>query len=93
MTKTKQLHAKHIKPYAVFCRTGRQIEKFHFINGWGHLLLTILVHMEATKDYTNLKSMAMDIVDDSIQGWLTFAEVDCYLRDIRILRKCEGWLT
>ena len=22
------------------------------------------------------------IVDDSIKGWLTFAEVDCYLREI-----------
>ena len=23
-----------------------------------------------------------NIVDDSIKGWLTFAEVDCYLREI-----------
>tara|TARA_B100001989_G_scaffold115052_1_gene80834 strand:+ start:357 stop:524 length:168 start_codon:yes stop_codon:yes gene_type:complete len=22
------------------------------------------------------------IIDDSIKGWLTFAEVDCYLREI-----------
>ena len=36
MTKTKKLHALNtFKPYAVCYRTGGQIEKFHFINGWG----------------------------------------------------------
>ena len=30
---TKQLHALNtFKPYAVFYRTGGQIEKFHFLN-------------------------------------------------------------
>ena len=33
---TKHLHALNtFKPYAVFYRTGGQIEKFHFLNGWG----------------------------------------------------------
>ena len=32
----KTLHALNtFKPYAVFYRTGGQIEKFHFINCWG----------------------------------------------------------
>ena len=32
----KTLHALNtFKPYAVFYRTGGQIEKFHFLNGWG----------------------------------------------------------
>ena len=36
MTLTKQFHSLNtFKPYAVFYRTGGQIEKFHFINGWG----------------------------------------------------------
>ena len=35
-SKTRQLQALNtFKPYAVFYRTGGQIEKFHFINGWG----------------------------------------------------------
>ena len=50
------------KPYAVFYRTGGQIEKFHFINGWGASVLTMMVHMVGTKDYTNLpKSTQTDI--------------------------------
>ena len=33
---TKQLHSLNtFKPYAVLYRTGGQIEKFHFLNGWG----------------------------------------------------------
>ena len=36
MTKAVNLQALNtFKPYAVFYRTGGQIEKFHFINGWG----------------------------------------------------------
>ena len=63
MTKAVKLQALNtFKPYAVFYRTGGQIEKFHFINGWGHLLLTILGVMVVTKDSTNLqKSTLMDI--------------------------------
>ena len=63
MTKAVKLQALNtFKPYAVFYRTGGQIEKFHFINGWGHLLLTTMVHMAGTKDYTNLpKSIQTDI--------------------------------
>ena len=35
-SKTRKLQALNtFKPYAVFYRTGGQIEKFHFINGWG----------------------------------------------------------
>ena len=63
MTKAVKFQALNtFKPYAVFYRTGGQIEKFHFINGWGHLLLTMMVHMVGTKDSTNLqKSTLMDI--------------------------------
>ena len=36
MTKAVKFQALNtFKPYAVFYRTGGQIEKFHFINGWG----------------------------------------------------------
>ena len=39
---TKQLHALNtFKPYAVLYRTGGQIEKFHFLNGWGASVATV----------------------------------------------------
>ena len=85
MTKTKQLHALNtFKPYAVFYRTGGQIEKFHFINGWG---ASVANHSGSYGGDEGLYELAEinpngHIVDDSIKGWLTFAEVDCYLREI-----------
>ena len=85
MTKTKQLHALNtFKPYAVFYRTGGQIEKFHFLNGWG---ASVANHDGSYGGDEGLYELAEinpngHIVDDSIKGWLTFAEVDCYLREI-----------
>ena len=82
---TKQLHALNtFKPYAVFYRTGGQIEKFHFINGWG---ASVANHDGSYGGDEGLYELAEinpngHIVDDSIKGWLTFAEVDCYLREI-----------
>ena len=82
---TKQLHALNtFKPYAVFYRTGGQIEKFHFLNGWG---ASVANHDGSYGGDEGLYELAEinpngHIVDDSIKGWLTFAEVDCYLREI-----------
>ena len=63
MTKAVKFQALNtFKPYAVFYRTGGHIEKFHFINGWGHLLLITMGLMVEAKDFTNLpKSIQMDI--------------------------------
>jgi len=62
MTKAVKFQALNtFKPYAVFYRTGGQIEKFHFLMVGGHLLLTILGVMVVTKDSTNLpKSIQTD---------------------------------
>ena len=85
MAKTKQLHALNtFKPYAVLYRTGGQIEKFHFLNGWG---ASVANHSGSYGGDEGLYELAEinpngHIVDDSIKGWLTFAEVDCYLREI-----------
>ena len=85
MTKTKQLQALNtFKPYAVFYRTGGQIEKFHFINGWGASVANHDGSYGGSEGLYELAEInpAGHIVDDSIKGWLTFAEVDCYLREI-----------
>ena len=85
MTKAVKLQALNtFKPYAVFYRTGGQIEKFHFINGGG---AAVANHDGAYGGDEGLYELAEinpngHIVDDSIKGWLTFAEVDCYLIDI-----------
>ena len=68
------------KPYAVFYRTGGQIEKFYFLNGWG---ASIASHDGSYGGSDGLYELAEinpngHIVDDSIKGWLTFAEVECY---------------
>ena len=82
---TKQLHSLNtFKPYAVLYRTGGQIEKFHFLNGWG---ASVANHSGSYGGDEGLYELAEinpagHIVDDSIKGWLTFAEVDCYLREI-----------
>ena len=67
-----------------FTGLAGKLKNFILLTVGGHLLLTILVHMEGTKDYTELAEINPNghIVDDSIKGWLTFAEVDCYLREI-----------
>ena len=85
MTKAVKLQAINtFKPYAVFYRTGGQIEKFHFINGWG---ASVANHDGSYGGDEGLYELAEinpngHIVDDSIKGFLTFAEVDCYLREI-----------
>ena len=85
MTKAVKFQALNtFKPYAVFYRTGGQIEKFHFINGWG---ASVANHEGSYGGSEGLYELAEinpngHIVDDSIKGWLTFAEVDCYLREI-----------
>ena len=63
MTKAVKLQALNtFKPYAVFYRTGGQIEKFHFINGWGASVANHDGLMVETKDSTNLpKSTPMVI--------------------------------
>ena len=54
-SKTRQLQALNtFKPYAVFYRTGGQIEKFHFINGWGASVANHDGLMVETKDSTKL---------------------------------------
>ena len=83
MTKAVKLQALNtFKPYAVFYRTGGQIEKFHFINGWG---ASVANHDGSYGGDEGLYELAEinpngHIVDESIKGYLTFAEVDCYLR-------------
>ena len=85
MTKAVKFQALNtFKPYAVFYRTGGQIEKFHFINGWG---ASVANHDGSYGGDEGLYELAEinpngHIVDDSIKGYLTFAEVDCYLREI-----------
>ena len=85
MTKAVKFQALNtFKPYAVFYRTGGQIEKFHFLNGWG---ASVANHTGSYGGDEGLYELAEinpngHIIDDSIKGWLTFAEVDCYLREI-----------
>ena len=82
---TKQLHSLNtFKPYAVLYRTGGQIEKFHFLNGWGASLANHAGSYGGDEGLYELAEINPNghIVDDSIKGWLTFAEVDCYLREI-----------
>ena len=63
MTKAVKFQALNtFKPYAVFYRTGGQIEKFHFINGWGASVANHDGSYGGDKDYTNLpKSTQTDI--------------------------------
>ena len=60
------------KPYAVLYRTGGQIEKFHFLNGWG---ASVANHSGSYGGDDGLYELAEinpngHIVDDSIKGWL-----------------------
>tara|TARA_B100001564_G_C20194450_1_gene469913 strand:- start:283 stop:549 length:267 start_codon:yes stop_codon:yes gene_type:complete len=78
------LNQNTFKPYAILYRTGGQIEKFHFLNGWG---ASVASHSGSYGGDDGLYELAEvnpngHIIDDSIKGWLTFAEVDCYLREI-----------
>ena len=63
MTKAVKFQALNtFKPYAVFYRTGGQIEKFHFINGWGASVANHDGSYGVMKDSMNLqKSTLMDI--------------------------------
>ena len=85
MTFTKtNLNQNTFKPYAVLYRTGGQVEKFHFLTGWG---ASVANHSGSYGGDDGLYELAEinpngHIIDDSIKGWLTFAEVECYLREI-----------
>ena len=63
MTKAVKFQALNtFKPYAVFYRTGGQIENFILLMVGGHLLLTMTGLMVVPKDSMNLqKSTLMDI--------------------------------
>ena len=51
MTKAVKFQALNtFKPYAVFYRTGGQIEKFHFINGWGASVACLLYTSDAADE-------------------------------------------
>ena len=83
-TKTKFKSYDTFNPYAVFERIGGPVEKFHFRNGWG---ASVACHSGSYGGDDGLYELAESnpnghIIDDSIKGWLTFAEVDCYLREI-----------
>ena len=85
MTKALKHQALNtFKPYAVFYRTGGQIEKFHYIKRW---VASVANHDGSYGGSEGLYELAEinpngHIVDESIKGYLTFAEVDCYLREI-----------
>jgi len=56
MTKAVKFQALNtFKPYAVFYRTGGQIENFILLMVGGHLLLTMMGPMVETKDSMNLQ--------------------------------------
>ena len=72
------------KPYAVLEREGGQVEKFQFLNGWG---ASVANHRHSYGGNEGLYELAEinpngHIVDESVRGWLTFGEVDTYLREI-----------
>jgi len=81
----RHLRAKNtFQPYAIFEREGGQIEKFIFLNGWG---ASVANHNGSYGGDEGLYELAEinpngHIVDESVKGWLTFAEVDAYLREI-----------
>ena len=85
MTYTKQQHSENtFKPYAVLYRIGGQVEKFHFLNGWG---VSLACHSGSYGGDEGLYELAEinpagHIIDESIKGWLCFHEVDVYLREI-----------
>ena len=72
------------KPFAIFANHGGYIEKFIFLNGWG---ASVACHNESYGGSDGLYELAEvnpngHIVDESVKGYLTFAEVDNYLREI-----------
>jgi len=78
------LNQNTYKPYAILYRTGGQVEKFHFLNGWGASVANHDGSYGGSEGLYELAEInpAGHIVDESIKGYLTFAEVDCYLREI-----------
>ena len=78
------LKAKNtFQPYAIFENHGGYIEKFIFLNGWG---ASVARHNESYGGSEGLYELAEinpegHILGD-VKGWLTFAEVDTYLREI-----------
>ena len=60
MTKTKQLHALNtFKPYAVFYRTGGQIESSILLMVGALVLLTMTEVMADPKDSTNWQKLTL----------------------------------
>ena len=72
------------KPYAIFEREGGQVEKFIFRNRWGASVASHSGSYGGSEGLYELAEVnpAGHIVDESIKGYLTFAEVDAYLREI-----------
>ena len=71
------------RAFAILPREGGQVEKFHFLNGWG---ASVACHNHSYGGADGLYELAEinpngHIVDD-VKGYLTFAEVDSYMRDI-----------
>ena len=71
------------RPFAILPREGGQVEKFHFLNGWG---ASVACHDHSYGGTDGLYELAEinpngHIVDD-VKGYLTFAEVDSYMREI-----------
>jgi|TARA_B100002052_G_scaffold178216_1_gene162231 hypothetical protein len=84
MNQTNYRTFNTFKPYAILEREGGQVEKFQFLNGWG---ASVANHNGSYGGDEGLYELAEinpngHIIDDSIKGWLTFGEVDAYLREI-----------
>ena len=79
------LKAKNtFQPYAIFENFNGYIEKFIFLNGWG---ASVARHDHSYGGSEGLYELAEvnpmgHIVGESVKGYLTFAEVDTYLREI-----------
>ena len=82
---TTHLRAKNtFQPYAIFENFNGYIEKFIFLNGWG---ASVARHDHSYGGSEGLYELAEvnpngHIVDESVKGYLTLAEVDNYLRII-----------
>ena len=61
-----------------------RLKNFILLMVGGHLLLIMMAVMAGDEGLYELAEINPNghIVDDSIKGYLTFAEVDCYLREI-----------
>ena len=83
-TANEAISQNTFRPFAILPREGGQVEKFHFLNGWG---ASVANHNHSYGGSEGLYELAEvnpagHIVDDSVKGYLTFGEVDAYLREI-----------